>query len=108
MTEIGSQPPELLGGDTAEDEPLSRMTLIGHLEELRRRIIHSLVAVLLGFFVCWGFSKEIYRFLSRPIMDVLPEGEEVEAPEEMLAPIQVTVRADEVEEEVSDASAEAR
>jgi small subunit ribosomal protein S3 len=39
--------------------------------------------------------------------DIFPEGEEGGAPEEMLAPIQVTVRADEVEEEGSDAPAEA-
>ena len=39
--------------------------------------------------------------------DILPEGEEGGAPEEMLAPIQVTVRADEAEEEGSDAPAEA-
>ena len=39
--------------------------------------------------------------------DILPEGEEGGAPEEMLAPIQVTVRADEPDEEGSDAPAEA-
>jgi len=39
--------------------------------------------------------------------DIYPEGEDGGSPEEMLAPIQVTVRADEVEEESSDAPAEA-
>ena len=65
MTEIGSQPPELLEGETKSEE-LPRMTLIGHLEELRKRIIRSLAVVLVGFLVCWGFSKPIYRFLARP------------------------------------------
>ena len=78
MAEIGSQPPELLDGDV-EDEvnELPRMTLIGHLEEFRKRILRSLLTVLIGFFVCWGFSKEIYRFLAIPVMAVLPEGKKL-------------------------------
>ena len=76
MTEIGSRPPELpAGGSHAEkNENLPRMTLIGHLEELRNRIIRILIVVFVGFLVCWGFAKEIYRFLAVPVMEVLPEG----------------------------------
>ena len=73
MTEIRPQPPGLPEGEVTE-EALPRMTLIGHLEELRKRIIRTLVVVFAGFLACWGFSKEIYRFLAIPVMEVLPEG----------------------------------
>jgi len=53
---------------------LPRMGLMEHLEELRRRIFHALAAVMVAFFVCWGFSERIYEFLARPIYRLLPEG----------------------------------
>ncbi len=79
MTELESQPPELLDGD-APDEPveeLTRMTLLGHLEELRSRIIRCLIAAIIAFVACFAFVKDIYRFLERPILNVLPEGEKL-------------------------------
>ena len=79
MTELESQPPELLDGD-APDKPveeLTRMTLLGHLEELRSRIIRCLIAAIIAFVACLPFVKDIYRFLERPILNVLPEGEKL-------------------------------
>ncbi len=61
----------------SEPEELDRMTLMGHLEELRNRIVKSLVVGFLGFLVCWVFAKDIYRFLARPVMAVLPEGKKL-------------------------------
>ena len=39
------------------------MPLVEHLVELRQRLIYSLLAVLLLFFVCYAFSEHIYAFL---------------------------------------------
>ena len=50
------------------------MTLMEHLEELRKRIIRILLAIVIAFFVCWGFAGEIFAFLARPIYSELPEG----------------------------------
>lgn len=50
------------------------MSLIEHLEELRRRIVLSLVGVTAGFAVCWAFHRQIFGFLERPIQPFLPEG----------------------------------
>jgi len=47
------------------------MSFLDHLEELRRRIIYSLIAVAVGFFACWGYAENIYGFMQRPIMDAL-------------------------------------
>ncbi len=55
-------------------EDLPRMSLLAHLEELRKCILRSLVAVAIGFFGCWFLAPEIFDFLARPIMEVLPEG----------------------------------
>ncbi len=55
-------------------EKLSRMSLMAHLEELRRRIIYSLIAVTLGFLACWVLAEQIFSFLARPIYRYLPEG----------------------------------
>ncbi|MBN9508257.1 MAG: twin-arginine translocase subunit TatC, partial [Alphaproteobacteria bacterium] len=47
------------------------MPLLEHLVELRRRLLVSMAAFLLAFFVCYYFSSEIYGFLARPLADAL-------------------------------------
>ncbi len=51
---------------------LPRMSLIEHLEELRKRILWSLVGVAAAFFPCWNYSKEIFGFLVAPIQKIHP------------------------------------
>jgi sec-independent protein translocase protein TatC len=46
---------------------LGDMSFLEHLEELRGRIIKSLVAVGASFAVCWYFSVELFEFVARPI-----------------------------------------
>jgi len=50
------------------------MTLIEHLEELRKRIVRALIAPAIAFIGCWTFREQIGDFLARPIYEVLPEG----------------------------------
>jgi len=61
----------------AEEDNLGRMSLIEHLEELRRRILYSLVAVAVAFFGCWYFVDEIFTILQRPVLPFLPEGQKL-------------------------------
>jgi sec-independent protein translocase protein TatC len=56
------------------NEELPRMSLLEHLEELRNRLLRSLLAVGVAFFVCWAFAGRIFTFLARPIYEYLPEG----------------------------------
>ncbi len=51
-----------------------KMTFIEHIEELRKRVFWSLGAVLLFFIVTYNFSKEVFDFLMKPIIENLPEG----------------------------------
>ncbi|MDE1566711.1 twin-arginine translocase subunit TatC [Aquabacter sediminis] len=50
-----------------EDEiDASKAPLIEHLVELRSRLIKSVVAFLLAFFICFMFAKQIYNILLWP------------------------------------------
>jgi sec-independent protein translocase protein TatC len=60
-------------GERPVDE-LPRMTLLEHLEELRRRLIVALAALAGGFLACWAFAPRIFEFLARPIYRHLPAG----------------------------------
>ncbi len=51
----------------AEEEELPRMTLLEHLDELRRRILRTLVVVFVAFFACFAFAEQIYEVLEVPI-----------------------------------------
>lgn len=67
MPEVAAaSPPE---GHAKETMPA--MSFLEHLEELRRRIIYSLIAVTVAFFACWGYAERIYDFMQKPIMTAL-------------------------------------
>lgn len=56
-----------------EDE--TRMPLWEHLDELRRGLIRSLLAVGAALIVTYQYCQPIVRFLERPLLDILPPGE---------------------------------
>jgi sec-independent protein translocase protein TatC len=58
-------------GGAHEAEPMPTMGFLDHLEELRKRIIHSIVAVAVGCAACWGYRESIYGYMQRPIMEAL-------------------------------------
>lgn len=64
------------GNDEGAEE-LPRMTLLDHLDELRRRIFFSAITIFVAFLGSWYFSREIFGWLERPILDALPEGEQL-------------------------------
>jgi len=49
-----------------------KQTFIEHLEELRQRLIRSLIAVGIAFIICYIFSKQIFAFLMVPLKKTLP------------------------------------
>jgi len=50
------------------------LPLISHLLELRNRLLRALLAVLVVFLGLIYFSGDIYEFVSKPLVDKLPEG----------------------------------
>lgn len=58
-----------------DDFEHTRKPLVGHLIELRRRLLWSFAAVILGTGLCFIFVEQIYGFLVRPLADAMgPEG----------------------------------
>lgn len=55
-----------------DEEELGAMSLLEHLEELRRRLVVSILVFSIFFFACWSFSRRIYEFLKQPIEDIVP------------------------------------
>ena len=53
-----------------EEEDLTSMSLVDHLEELRWRIFKSLIAIAIGTIVAFIFREQIVSFLAAP----LPQG----------------------------------
>jgi len=53
------------------DTPEVEMTFFEHLEELRWRLIKSIVAVLIGAIISFFFSQEILDFLIQPFREAL-------------------------------------
>ncbi len=60
-----------LSSDLAESET-SEMSFFEHLEELRKRLIKCIVAILLGMVCCFFLSKEIFKILMLPLYEALP------------------------------------
>jgi sec-independent protein translocase protein TatC len=52
-------------------QPAQSMSFLAHLEELRKRIIFSLVGVAVGFLACWSFADRIFAVMQRPIIEAL-------------------------------------
>jgi sec-independent protein translocase protein TatC len=57
------------GGESHDAMPA--MSFLDHLEELRKRLVYSIIAVVAGFFVCWGYAENIFAIMQKPIMDAL-------------------------------------
>ncbi len=65
---------ELLEEDLEES---GRMTIWEHLEELRKRILISLVAVVTGFAVCWFFRDPIFDIVQAPFLRFVSRGDKL-------------------------------
>ena len=58
-----------------EEERMPSMSFLEHLEELRTRIFHAVVAVAIGMGICWWYHQALFSFIQKPILDVLrPHG----------------------------------
>jgi sec-independent protein translocase protein TatC len=73
MATTTQNPPPKNPDPNPEEEPLSgkQMSFLEHLEELRQRLIRSVLAIVVGFGICFYFSDKIYRYLARPLTDTL-------------------------------------
>lgn len=51
-----------------------KQPFLGHLEELRKRLIVCAIAIGIGFAIAYTFSEELFQLLIAPLDAVMPEG----------------------------------
>lgn len=57
-----------------EEDGGQSMGLLDHLNELRQRLTRSVIAIAIGFAICWGFVDLLFDIIMRPLMAALPSG----------------------------------
>lgn len=70
----GSQSGALQVPPEDDESPGGRMSFLEHLDELRRRIIYSCLAVAVGVLAGFVFINKIFNFVFEPTRRVLPAG----------------------------------
>jgi sec-independent protein translocase protein TatC len=66
--------------DQKEEELGGQMSFLEHLDELRSRLIRSILFVFIACSVCWFFSDRIYSFLAIPVERALAEAQRHQMP----------------------------
>jgi sec-independent protein translocase protein TatC len=65
-----SLPPD----DDDDESPAGKMSFLEHLDELRKRIVNSAIAIGVGILISFAFITRIVNFLLGPTRKVLPPG----------------------------------
>jgi sec-independent protein translocase protein TatC len=55
-----------------QERESGKMSFLEHLDELRKRLVHIVAYMAIGFFACWFFHRQIYDFLAIPVTKALP------------------------------------
>ena len=56
------------------DDPANEQPLMAHLVELRQRTVRAVISILVVFACLSPFMKEIFDWISKPLMVALPDG----------------------------------
>jgi sec-independent protein translocase protein TatC len=51
-----------------------KLPLTSHLQELRKRLVLSFIAVGVGFVICYAMADSLFDILAAPLMKVMPPG----------------------------------
>jgi sec-independent protein translocase protein TatC len=74
----------------------AKMSFLEHLDELRKRIIHSLISLCVGIGIACLFIEQIYQFVMRPMQRMLPPGGRLiftEGPEAFMLYVRIAIIA---------------
>ncbi|OPY90830.1 MAG: Sec-independent protein translocase protein TatC [Syntrophus sp. PtaU1.Bin208] len=50
-----------------------KLPLTTHLEELRKRLVRVLIALAIGFSLCYAFKEQLFQIVTYPLLEVLPK-----------------------------------
>ncbi|HZH29722.1 MAG TPA: twin-arginine translocase subunit TatC [Pyrinomonadaceae bacterium] len=67
-------------GDEQDSRLGGQMSFLDHLDELRRRLVRSIIFVVVVFMACWFVSDYIYNFLARPVLAALADAQRRQLP----------------------------
>ena len=68
------QPDRNRWSESDDLESGAKMSFLEHLDEFRKRLINSLIAVAVGIGISFFFIDRIYGFIMRPLQRMLPPG----------------------------------
>ena len=89
LTNAGAIPPPPDDDDwDTDEEGMTRMSFLEHLEELRTRIIQSAIGLVSAYLVCLIFAKQLFAYVRGPIQrsfDLLNEMHGFEPPLHLVA-----------------------
>src|SRR5436305_15040007 len=57
------------------ESTLPKMSFLEHLEELRKRLLYSILAIFAGFLACWWKAEAIYAWLQHTLTQFLPKND---------------------------------
>jgi sec-independent protein translocase protein TatC len=83
--------------NSKSSEPLTSgksVTLFDHLLELRTRLLHAVLGVLLVFCCLAYFAQDIYQYLAQPLLQTMPTGSQMIATDvasPFFAPFKLTI-----------------
>jgi sec-independent protein translocase protein TatC len=68
---------EIVPTEVVEQGPVEegRMTLWEHLDELRKRLVVSIVVIGVGFVVCWAYREPIFDVVQAPFLQYVAKGD---------------------------------
>lgn len=66
-------PPPPAGDDAVGEGHSGRMSLFGHLQDLRKRLTRCVIAVLVGFLACYAFAGKLLKILMQPMLDAIKQ-----------------------------------
>jgi len=61
-----------LDDEEVPDADLPKMSFLDHLEELRKRLIVSIIAIFVAFLICWNYANKIFAWIQEPLTKFLP------------------------------------
>lgn len=56
-----------------DDNNETKMPITSHLEELRKRLVRSLIAIGLGMGICYNFKERLFEILTWPLSTAMPK-----------------------------------
>ncbi|MDR3641888.1 MAG: twin-arginine translocase subunit TatC [Humidesulfovibrio sp.] len=66
-------PPPPTGDDAVGESQSGRMSLFGHLQDLRKRLTRSAIAMVVGFLACYAFAGQMLKMLMQPMLNALKQ-----------------------------------